>query len=70
MQDGVTKLISDRDPVTSGGDDGDDVDLDARILEVTRDRLGKRFKDFKVAVDLTSETEWDSWPLTGPRTTK
>eukprot|EP00959_Pyramimonas_sp_CCMP1952_P058798 1227986-Pyramimonas_sp.AAC.1 len=71
LKDGSLRLIADRGagPVDTG-DDGGEAELDARILEVSRDRLGKRFKDFKIAVDLVTETAWDSWPLTGPRTTK
>ncbi|CAK0857511.1 unnamed protein product [Prorocentrum cordatum] len=71
LKDGTLRPIADRGagPVDQG-DDGGEAELDARILEVSRDRLGKRFKDFKIAVDLVTETAWVSWPLTGPRTTK
>eukprot|EP00959_Pyramimonas_sp_CCMP1952_P323540 6770709-Pyramimonas_sp.AAC.1 len=71
LKDGKLRLIADRgEGPADQGDDGGETELDARILEVSRDRLGKRFKDFKVAVDLVTETAWDSWPLTGPRATK
>ena len=44
------------------------MELDARILTIARDRLGRRHKEVKVAVDECTETVWDNWPLTGPRT--
>ncbi|CAK0825147.1 unnamed protein product, partial [Prorocentrum cordatum] len=71
LKGGKLRLIADRGAGPADqGDDGGGAELDARILEVSRDRLGKRFKDSKVAVDLVTETAWGSWPLTGPRTTK
>ncbi|CAK0847616.1 unnamed protein product [Prorocentrum cordatum] len=71
LQDGVVKMNSDRDGTSSGHGDGEDEqEFDARILEISRERPSQRFKDFKVAVDLTSEMAWDSGPLAGPRTTK
>ncbi|CAK0804444.1 unnamed protein product [Prorocentrum cordatum] len=43
-------------------------ELDARILEISRDKLGKQHEDVKDAIDCCTESVWDSWPLTGPRT--
>ncbi|CAK0831041.1 unnamed protein product [Prorocentrum cordatum] len=43
-------------------------ELDARIFEISRDKLGKRHKDVKEAIDCCTVSAWDSCPLTGPRT--
>ena len=42
---------------------------DARVLTLRRGPLGTRHRDFKMAVEEMSESEWDDWPLNGPRTT-
>ena len=45
-------------------------DLDARVLSIVRTSGGERRRDFRgVGEDLTEST-WNGWPLTGPRTVK
>ena len=41
---------------------------DARLLAIERDSRGRRYRDFKSAVNALSETEWPDWPVVGPRT--
>eukprot|EP00959_Pyramimonas_sp_CCMP1952_P012982 274675-Pyramimonas_sp.AAC.1 len=43
-------------------------ELDARLLTVTRDGNGIRFKDFREGVNQISSSDWGGWPLSGPRT--
>ena len=45
-------------------------DLDARVLEVSRDASGLRHKDFRSALEELTTSEWSGWPLTGPRTAR
>ena len=47
-----------------GGDD------DARTLPISRDSDGLRFKEFRVACQESKPTDFNDWPVSGPRTTK
>jgi len=49
-------------------DGGGEAEVDARILEIGRTGDGVRHRDFREAVSRLTQSEWDSWPLTGPRT--
>lgn len=51
-----------------GGDEGDERDLDARVLTVRRGGDGRRARSFKDTVAELIETTWDGWPVQGPRT--
>jgi len=46
----------------------DDGEVDARVLEVARTSDGMRHRDFRDAVARLSQSDWDSWPINGPRT--
>ena len=41
---------------------------DARVMTIDRRANGVRHKDFKSAVEELSQSSWDGWPLSGPRT--
>ena len=58
--------------VPEGADDEDaneDEEDDARTLAIARLPDGRRHRSFKEAVALLHETDWDAWPIAGPRTT-
>lgn len=42
---------------------------DVRVLDISYDPLGSRFKDYREAVNACTEHEWTDWPIKGPRTT-
>jgi len=44
-------------------------EVDARVLPIVRNKQGVRQRNFSEAVPELTESEWDSWPITGPRTT-
>ena len=55
---------------TEHGEDeeGGDINLDARVLSVQRTAGGERRRNFKDAVEELVESEWEGWPVHGPRT--
>ena len=63
-------LPPDRGEVHMAGYD-DDIDgesVDARVLSVIRDPSGRRYRSFRAAVIELTVTNWDNWPISGPRT--
>ena len=46
----------------------DEEEVDARVLGVARTSDGMRHRDFRDAVAKLSQSDWDSWPINGPRT--
>ncbi len=41
---------------------------DVRILPITRDTQGNRFKEFRSAVNSLQQDDWPDWPVSFPRT--
>ena len=46
----------------------DNAELDARVLSILRDPSGNRWRDFRATINDLVESEWDAWPVRGPRT--
>lgn len=41
---------------------------DARVMSIERGRGGVRWRNFRDSVQLLMESEWDGFPINGPRT--
>ena len=52
-------------PVAATGAKGDGTSSDARVLTVTYDQTGDRFRSFRDAVTLADEVKWPDWPVPG-----
>ena len=55
-------------PARAAAPEEDAEEVDARVLAVARDPSGVRSRPFRETVALLTETAWDAWPVTGPRT--
>lgn len=42
--------------------------VDARVMSIQRDRSGVRWRNFRDSAQLLTESEWDAFPVRGPRT--
>ena len=60
--------VSLEDEEGGGENDEEEAEVDARVLAICREPGGRRWRAFRDGVEALTETDWEAWPLTGPRT--
>ena len=71
--DDTDLILEEAGAAVAAGEDapaGEDGEVDARVHAVARDREERRYRSFREATLLLSETDWEGWPIKGPRTVK
>ena len=66
--DGTTTIVCRPKRLETEEIEEKEVDVDARVLSVQRTAGGERRRNFKDAVEELVESEWEGWPMHGPRT--